>query len=128
MLLSYIVDNTPRLKRRNLNANNIRSSISLPFFSNKGKKYISTPLEALSHRIKETVTNSYEAVEFAPKSQLSTDLEVVEVKVGSYKYKVRKVYLCTNSYQIGWVVDSDLQQCMSCELNFSWMRFRHHCR
>lgn len=99
-------------------------------FMRGGKKEISTPLEALSHRIKEVITNTIELVDYPPKMgpQLSTDIEVVEVTVGSTVFKVRRVFLCTNAYQVGWVVDSDLQQCMCCEQNFNWMRFRHHCR
>ena len=100
------------------------------FFSSKskGKKVITTPLESISHRIKEVVTSSYEPVEYDPKQHLSTDVEIVPVKVGQKVYKVRKVFLCSHPYQVGWVVDCDLKECMGCELPFSWKKFRHHCR
>ena len=124
MLLSYMFDGSKR-KRQQVTT---RSSMLLPFIGGGGKKYISTPLEAISHRIKETVTNTIELADYPPKVNLSTDIEIIDVKIGSLSYKVRRVFLCCDNYQVGWIVDSDLQQCMSCEQNFNWMRFRHHCR
>jgi hypothetical protein len=91
------------------------------------KKEISTPIEAISHRIKEVVTRTFEPVEYESKS-LTTDLEITEVQVGTELFKVRKVFLCYNKYQIGWVVDSDITQCMICQEPYSWRKLRHHCR
>lgn len=43
---------------------------------------------------------------------------------------VRRAYLIENKYKIGWVVDSDLNNCMICWKEFAWYRGRtkHHCR
>ena len=43
---------------------------------------------------------------------------------------VRRVFANEHSYDVGWVVDSDLECCMICAKPFNSMyfRFRHHCR
>ena len=91
------------------------------------KKVISTPLEAISHRIQEAITGDFEPVELENKN-LATDIEIVTVKVGDELIKVRRVFLCANEYQAGWVVDSDLTCCMICVKPYGWFRYRYHCR
>jgi hypothetical protein len=122
MFLGYIYDNVKSPRKTPL-----KSSMTFSF-SGIDKKIICTPLEAINHRIREVITTTYEPVELDPKCRLTTDVEIVEVPVGSKMFKVRRVFLCSNPYQVSWVVDSDLSQCMICELPFSWTKFRHHCR
>lgn len=99
------------------------------FFSfGGGQREVNTPLEAISQRIKNAVTGIYEPILCDPKLHLETDIEIAEVQIGSDTYKVRRVFLRSHTYQVGWVVDCDLQQCSVCELDFTWLRHRQHCR
>jgi len=41
---------------------------------------------------------------------------------------VRKVNLTSNEYQVSWVCDGDLQNCMLCSEGFTMFRRKHHCR
>ena len=41
---------------------------------------------------------------------------------------IRRVYIKDSAYDIGWVVDEDVDDCMCCGDVFSWFKRRHHCR
>ena len=41
---------------------------------------------------------------------------------------VRKVNLTSNEYQVSWVCDGDLQNCMLCSEAFTMFKRKHHCR
>jgi hypothetical protein len=56
--------------------------------------------------------------------------KIENVFIGHETRTIRRVLLDNHSYQVGWVVDSDLDACMICIRPFSNLlfRFRHHCR
>lgn len=56
--------------------------------------------------------------------------QVENVTVNGEIKTIRRVFPVEHSYQIGWVVDSDLDNCMICLKPFHnlYFRFRHHCR
>ena len=43
-------------------------------------------------------------------------------------HTVRKAYLTSNKYRVGWVLDCDLNLCMVCFNYFNFLRRKHHCR
>lgn len=55
-------------------------------------------------------------------------MQVEEVQLGKKTKLVRKIYVLTGPYKVGWVVDIDVDCCMICLHRWSWTRFRHHCR
>lgn len=107
-----------------------RSSIFGSSTVNETRKQITTPLEAISHRIEEIIKLGVGIIpcDVDPKLHLNTDVEIIEVQVGENIYKVRSVFLPAHQYKVGWIVDCDLQECMMCTLPFSWTRARVHCR
>ena len=51
-----------------------------------------------------------------------------EEDIGGVRDFVRKVNLTSNDYQVSWVCDGDLQDCMICSEPFTLFRRKHHCR
>jgi len=51
-----------------------------------------------------------------------------EEDIGGVRDFVRKVNLTSNDYQVSWVCDGDLQDCMLCSEPFTLFRRKHHCR
>lgn len=52
-----------------------------------------------------------------------------EVFIEGSSYIVRRVHILGNQYNVGWVVESDLNFCMLCHRRFGWLlaRPKHHC-
>jgi len=50
------------------------------------------------------------------------------VRIGGTEVTVRRLFVLFGSYRVGWVMDSDVLNCMECDIEFTFFRRKHHCR
>ena len=59
---------------------------------------------------------------------LGAELRVEDISTSRGMISIRRAYLRSSEYHVGWVLDKDISSCMICDIKFSFNKRRHHCR
>jgi hypothetical protein len=58
----------------------------------------------------------------------ASETKAEEVTLPHGKAVFKRVFLKNSGYNVGWIMDSETNNCMSCEVSFGLFTRKHHCR